>query len=107
VNIDPLLVLGTLLVDTNIPASNACTVGGTSWHYEFNYNTGAYVPTAQNQVVATRNSNAITVGFVVVQLPGGGGLKAIDTDATATKTTQGLNVGNSPLSGKRVGWRQL
>ena len=107
VNIDPLLVLGTLLVDTNIPASNACTVGGTSWHYEFNYNTGAYVPTAQYQVVATRNSSAITVGFVVVQLPGGGGLKAIDTDATATKTTQGLNVGNSPLNGKRVGWRQL
>jgi type IV pilus assembly protein PilY1 len=105
VNIDPQLVLGTLIVDTNIPTNGACVVGGSSWHYEFDYLKGAYVSTAQG-VLATYNSSAVTVGFVVVQLPGGG-LKAIDTDATATKGTQGINVGNSPLSGKRVGWRQM
>jgi type IV pilus assembly protein PilY1 len=106
VNIDPELVLGTLVVATNIPSGTACVVGGSSWIYQFNYQTGAYVPTAQSGVVGTSNSSAITVGFVVVQVPGGG-LKAIETDATATKTTQGVNVGNSPLSGKRVGWRQM
>ncbi|HTS54533.1 MAG TPA: PilC/PilY family type IV pilus protein [Burkholderiales bacterium] len=106
VNIDPSLVLGTLVVVTNIPSGTACTVGGSSWIYQFNYQTGAYVPTAQSGVVATYNSSAVTVGFVVVEVPGGG-LKAIETDATATKTTQGVNVGNSPLSGKRVGWRQM
>jgi type IV pilus assembly protein PilY1 len=106
VNIDPALVLGTLVVDTNIPGNTACVVGGSSWHYEFSYLNGAYVPTSTGNVLGTYNSSAVTVGFVVVQVPGGG-LKAIDTDATATKSTQGVNVGNSPLSGKRVGWRQM
>jgi type IV pilus assembly protein PilY1 len=106
VNIDPELVLGTLVVVTNIPSSSACTVGGSSWTYEFDYTKGTYVSTAQGSVLATYNSSAITVGFVVVQVPGGG-LKSIQTDATATKTTDGVNVGNSPLSGKRVGWRQM
>jgi type IV pilus assembly protein PilY1 len=105
-NIDPQLVLGTLLVDTNIPGISACTVGGSSWHYEFNYLTGSYVPTAPGQVLGTLNSTAVTVGFVVIQLPSGA-LKGIETDATANKTTQGVNVGPTPLSGRRVGWRQL
>ncbi len=106
VNVDPQLVLGTLLVDTNIPGTSACQVGGSSWHYEFSYTSGAYIPTASNQVLGTLNNTAVTVGFVVVQLPSGA-LKAIDTDATSNKSTQGVNVGASPLNGKRMGWRQL
>ena len=43
VNIDPQLVLGTLIVVTNVPASNACTIGGDSWLYQFNYASGSFV----------------------------------------------------------------
>ncbi|HTT38550.1 MAG TPA: PilC/PilY family type IV pilus protein [Burkholderiales bacterium] len=105
-NVDPQLVLGTLVVFTNIPGTNACTVGGSSWDYEFDYDSGSFVSTSPNQIVGTMNQNAVTVGNVVVQLPGGA-LKGIVTDATATKTTEGVNVGSAPISGKRVGWRQL
>jgi type IV pilus assembly protein PilY1 len=106
VNIDPQLALGTLLIATNVPGNNACTVGGSSWHYEFNSLTGTYVSTSPGQVVGIQSQNAVTVGFVVVQLPSGA-LKRIDTDATANKQTQGVNVGAAPANGKRVGWRTL
>ena len=105
-NVDPQLVLGTLVAFTNIPGTSACTVGGSSWDYEFDYSTGGFVSTSPNQLVGTMNQTAVTVGFVVVQLPGGA-LKGIVTDATATKSTEGVNVGGSPMNGKRVGWRQL
>jgi len=106
VNLDPQLTLGTLSVKTNIPSNTACTVGGSSWTYQFDYSKGSYVSTSPNNILATYNSNAISVGFVIVQVPGGG-LKMISTDSTANKSTQGVDVGNSPMSGKRVGWRQM
>jgi len=105
-NVDPQLVLGTLVVDTNVPGTDACTVGGSSWEMEFDFSTGSYVSTSTNQVLGVANQNAVTVGYVVVQLPDGT-LKGITTDSTSTKTTEGVNVGRSPLNGKRVGWRQL
>jgi type IV pilus assembly protein PilY1 len=105
-SVDPQLVLGTLLLATNVPTTNACSIGGTSWLYQINYLTGGYVLTAPGQVVATRNPNAVTVGFVVVQLPTGA-VKNIVTDATSNKTTQGVNLGQSPVSGRRVGWREM
>ena len=37
VNIDPQLALGTLVLTGNIPNNNACTAGGDSWIYQFNY----------------------------------------------------------------------
>jgi type IV pilus assembly protein PilY1 len=106
VNIDPQIALGTLLLATNIPGTSACQVGGSSWRYEFNANTGTYVSTAPGQVLGTLSQNAVTAGFVVVQLPSGA-LKRIDTDATSAKTTQGVNVGATPVNGKRIGWRTL
>jgi len=68
VNIDPQLYLGTLLVATNVPANNACTAGGYSWLYQFDYASGSFVSSA-SAVVATKNSSALIVGNVVVQLP--------------------------------------
>ena len=106
VSIDPQLLLGTLLVATNVPNADACTIGGDSWQYQFSYETGQYLSTSPNQAVAEKLSNAITVGIVVVRLPAGQ-LKAIATDAGGTKTTFGVNIGGSSASGKRTGWREL
>src|SRR5207342_3180341 len=79
VNIDPQLVLGTLLVVGNVHNTNACTIGGDSWFYQFRYDTGAYVTTAPSQIVASKNIGALIVGAVVVQLPSSS-LKSINTD---------------------------
>jgi type IV pilus assembly protein PilY1 len=106
VSIDPQLVLGTLLVETNVPNDDACNIGGDSWQYQFTYDSGQYISTSPGNVVGTKLSNAITVGVVVVRLPSGQ-LKAIATDAAGTKTPFGVNIGGSAASGKRTGWREL
>ncbi len=106
VNIDPQLISGTLIVSTNVPETSACTVGGTSWLYSFNFLNGQNVETAADQVVAQKiPGNAITVGIVSIRLPGGQ-LKAITTVAsgdivTLTVTTQGAG------ATRRASWREL
>ncbi|HEX4984926.1 MAG TPA: PilC/PilY family type IV pilus protein [Burkholderiales bacterium] len=106
VNIDPQLVLGTLLVVTNTPNTDACTIGGESWLYQFNYQSGQFLLTSMNNAVGNKLGNAITVGIVVVRLPGGS-LKAITTDASGTKNTVGVNIGGATASGKRTSWREI
>jgi type IV pilus assembly protein PilY1 len=106
VNVDPVLVMGTLNIKTNVPSMNACTFGGESWVYQFRFDTGAYVSTAPGQIAGQRIDGATTVGFVIVGLPGGG-LKDITTTATGEKRTFGVNIGASANGGRRIGWREL
>ena len=106
VNIDPILISGSLIVVTNVPETSACTLGGTSWLYSFNFLTGTNVDTAVDQAVATKlPGNAITVGIVVGRLPGGQ-LKAWITDSGGGKTPT-----DPPTKGtgatKRSSWREL
>jgi type IV pilus assembly protein PilY1 len=106
VNLDPQLVLGTLVVATNVPNNTACSVGGDSWLYQFDYQTGQYVPSAPDGQVAQKLTGETLVGVVVVRLPSGV-LKAIATGATGTKRTLGVNVGGGGGSGRRASWREL
>jgi len=98
VNIDPVLLLGTLVVATNVPAtSSACTFGGTTYLYTFSYKDG----TGQGESAAS----ALAVGFVVVRLPSGA-LKAILTDSTGKKHV--IQVGTSgSAEARRASWREL
>jgi type IV pilus assembly protein PilY1 len=106
VNIDPQLVLGTLLVVTNVPNKDACSLGGDSWVYQFDYLTGQYISTSPNQVVGSKLTSAITVGVVVFRLPDGK-MRAIATDAGGDKTPFGVNIGSGSVSGRRTSWREL
>ena len=106
VNLDPLLALGTLVVVTNVPNNNACTVGGDSWLYQLNYRNGTYIASAASNQAGQKFTGQTLVGVVVVRLPSGV-LKAIATGATGTKTPVGVNVGGSGGSGRRVSWREL
>ncbi len=103
-NVDPQLILGTLIFATNVPANTACSVGGDSWLYQLDYLEGTFVTTAANAVAATKSNNA-TVGFVVVKLPSGA-IKIIKTESTGAKGTVGVNVGSGGAGGKRVSWRE-
>lgn len=109
VNVDPQLVLGTLLVSGNIPDSsggaNACLVNGTSWQYQFDACTGSFVTGTPNGVLAQQMS-ATTAGFVVISLPDGS-IKQIITDSTGKKSTWGVGIGATSGPGKRVGWREI
>ena len=103
-NVDPQLILGTLIFATNVPANSTCSVGGESWLYQLDYLEGTFVTTAANAVAATKSNNA-TVGFVVVQLPSGA-IKIIKTESTGAKSTAGTNTGSGSNSGRRVSWRE-
>ncbi len=106
VNLDPQLVLGTVVVVANVPNNNACTVGGDSFIYQFNYSSGSYVASAPGQQVGIKFTGQITVGLVVVRLPSGI-FKGVATGATGTKTPLGVNVGGGGGTGRRVSWREL
>lgn len=105
VNLDPQLLLGTLLVVTNQPEGvSACTVGGNSYKYEFNFCSGVAPLTGSNEV-GHKIGSSIAVGFVAIRLPSGQ-LKVITTFAGAEKTTEGVTTGGSG-SVRRVSWREL
>lgn len=106
VNLDPALVLGTLVVVTNQPENvSACSIGGNSYKYEFNYCTGSYLLAAPNQLVGKKIGSSIAVGFIVIRLPSGA-LKVITTFAGSEKTTEGVT-GSGTGKVRRVSWREL
>ena len=109
VSLDPVLVLGTLTVSTNVVSSNtadACAVGGYSWLYQFDYTKGSRVPTAPDDAVAYKVPGALVVGTVIIRLPSGV-LKIVTTTATGAKIPYGLNVTTSGMAGRRVSWREI
>lgn len=105
VNLDPQLVSGTLIVVTNVPETSACTIGGTSWMYSFNFLTGQSISTAVDQVVGQKLGNALSVGIVVGRLPGGQ-LKAWVTSAGGEKSTVDPVTKGSGAT-RRTSWREL
>lgn len=105
VNLDPQLVLGTLVVTTNIPDTDACTAGGTSWIYQFDWRTGSRVSTA-GQVLGQLRSATLTVGNTAIRLPDGS-LKLISTGASGQKDTYALTVRSGSAAARRISWREL
>ncbi len=106
INIDPQLALGTLVVTGNIPNDNACTAGGDSWIYQFNYRNGLAVSTATGNEVGLFRSGTLTVGNAIIRLQGTT-LKVITTGASGVKETRGLNVGSGATNARRIGWREV
>lgn len=104
IHIDPQLVLGTLLVATSTPAGNSCSVGGTSWLYQFDFSTGLNV--IGTSVLGKKSSTGLIVGVVVFRLPTGQ-LKGVSTSGDGTQETFGVNTNPSASGAKRTGWREL
>lgn len=98
VNLDPQLVSGTLIVVTNVPETSACTIGGTSWMYSFDFLNGIVYE-------ASKLENAIAVGVVVGRLPGGQ-LKAWVTTAGGEKLTVDPYTKGTAAT-QRTSWREL
>ncbi len=106
VNVDPQIVLGVLIVTTNIPNTDACSAGGNSWLYQFDYTNGSAVVGVASSVVGTETVGALTVGNVVVELPNST-VKIISTLSNGTKVTSGLNTNPVNTTVRRVGWRSV
>jgi type IV pilus assembly protein PilY1 len=106
VNLDIQLVRGALLVVSNEPNSDACSTGGRSFFYQFDYRSGSYLSTAPGNVVGILQGSALAAGFVVFRLPNGQ-LKYIGIDVTGKKASGGVNPGSGGSLGRRVSWREL
>jgi type IV pilus assembly protein PilY1 len=130
VNIDMRLALTTLVVGANAPDNDACTAGGTSFVYRFNFSSGSN-PTGQTGAVGTWLGNSFAVGVGIIQLPGGtssggsnngsGGTGGSSTTVGTDKDTlcriqmgdgsvQTCKVepeGSQPVGGRRTSWREL
>ena len=110
--VDPQLQLGTFVIASNVPDTNYCTVGGTSWLYALDYKTGGPVSSAQNAtngelIVGTFSGNALTVGASLIQLPSGEVVALVSMSDTKVSTTP---VPIAPAAGTtphRLGWREL
>jgi len=105
-NVDPKLQLGTLVVPTNVPENNSCSVGGHSWINFFDYSNGLAVSSSAGASVGQQLSDSLAVGINVVRLPGGKTV-VIATTSDAKQQTVNAPFAAAGLSGKRVSWREL
>ncbi|GAB2180550.1 hypothetical protein DLREEDagrD3_07730 [Denitratisoma sp. agr-D3] len=110
-NIDMKLQLGTLLVPTNVPISNACNIGGYSYLNFFDYRTGCSVVSSNNFTIGQKLTGAsgveaIIVGINVVRLPSGKTVVII-TLSTGEQITFDAPFSTPAPTGKRVSWREV
>jgi type IV pilus assembly protein PilY1 len=106
VNVDPQLQLGTLVIASNVPSSDTCTAGGSSFINFLDYATGSFVPGAAGNAASVKIGASLTVGLNVVMLPGGK-VVSIVTTADNQQLTKDTPVPPSAFTGRRVSWREL
>ena len=119
VNVDMKLVVSTLTFASNVPDSDACSVGGYGWFNQVDFATGAVVGGAgSGNVVSKRFADGLIVGYGVVQ-DASGRYRAIvrTTDPTTTGgnrnpvctdcKTEEVKVQPLPPTGRRISWREI
>jgi type IV pilus assembly protein PilY1 len=106
VTVDPQLVLGTLLVATNVPGATACAVGGDSWIYQFDYRTGSFVKGSPGDLVARKQTGALTVGMVVYQLEKGSIVGQVQRSETSMRK-EDINIAAGSMPSRRTSWREI
>jgi Tfp pilus tip-associated adhesin PilY1 len=105
-NIDPRLILGTLVLVTNIPATGgSCSVGGSHFNYNLDFRTGSAVSTSAGGVAGSSGGGTIAVGMAIVQLPSGA-IKDIITGADTSKSTTDVSINSSASGVKRFSYRE-
>jgi type IV pilus assembly protein PilY1 len=111
VNIDMKLQLGSLVVASNVPQSNACNVGGYAWINTFNNASGLAVANSADRAVGRRlvgagGSESLAVGLNIVRLPSGKTV-VLATTSSAQQLVVEAPFDVAPPTGKRVSWREI
>lgn len=103
---DPAVAVGALIVTTDIPSSNVCVPGGSSYVYNFDYATGGFLQNSTVSYSATFLGNALASRPTLVKLPDGT-VKAIIRLSDTTTVTTTTPVPPSSSTGRRVSWREV
>jgi type IV pilus assembly protein PilY1 len=118
-NTDPTLQLGVLGFTTNVPSESACTIGGYSFRYFFDYRTGGPLTslTMPNTVVSTALGNALATRPVYIELPNGDVIELTTLSGSVAGGGIGGAAGNIASnyvpkitgsgSSRRTSWREL
>ena len=107
INVDPRIVSGTLIFASNVPAADACTVGGNAWFTAVDAATGLAI----EEFASTKVSGALVVGLTVIRLSTGE-YKAIATRSDYKQETLSVPVAaaaavSNTFQSKRGLWREF
>jgi type IV pilus assembly protein PilY1 len=105
-NTDPILQLGTLVFNTNVPNVSACTAGGYSYTWFLDYKTGGAVSSSTTDVSARRLGSALATRPTVVRLPNNT-VVALTRLSDGSTTTSDVAIGSGAGTTRRVSWREL
>ena len=105
INVDMKLTAGNLVVASNVPSTNACVAGGTSWLTQLDYRSGLVVSGSATTSVSQNFSQGLIVGFAVLKTDTGA-LVGLLRFSNATNTTVPIGSGTTGPT-KRVSWREV
>lgn len=106
ISTDPALALGTLATAVNVPNSDPCAPGGTSYALFLDYKTGGFVTDGGLNYSMSFLGNALSSRPVLVKLPDGK-VVAIFRKSNATTETSRVPTKSGGTALKRVSWREL
>jgi type IV pilus assembly protein PilY1 len=114
VNIDMRLALTTLVVGANAPSNDACTAGGTSYLYQFDFSSGSSLPDS-NGVAGVWLGNSFAVGVGAMQLYSptnggagrGGAITRTQMGDGSVRQTNMYTPSTAAVQGRRTSWREL
>ncbi|MDP2879424.1 MAG: PilC/PilY family type IV pilus protein, partial [Sulfuricella sp.] len=106
INTDPAIALGALVFASNIPSSDVCTPGGSSWLNILDYKTGGKLTGSTVTWSSTYLGNALASRPVLIKLPSGV-VKALVRKSDASTITTDVPLPSSSTTGRRVSWREL
>ena len=107
VNIDPQLVLGTLLIPSVVPESTACQPEGYGWFNYFDYKTGGAVVAGSGLV--SKRLDAPSAGFTTINIGGKPVVNNSGVNDKNQKVVDGITFNSSAtgFSTKRSIWREI
>ncbi len=106
-NTDPQLAVNALVLTTNIPSSDVCIPGGSSWYYIIDYENGGLLQnTTQPLFSGLYMGNALASRASLVQLPSGKIAAPIHL-SDGSSPTEDVPVPASITGGRRVFWQEV
>ncbi|MES2353093.1 MAG: PilC/PilY family type IV pilus protein [Pseudomonadota bacterium] len=102
---NPTLAVGALIFTSNIPSSDVCTAGGSSWSFSIDFETGGQLSDA-TYAAQSLSSTALASRPIIIKLPSGL-LKQIVRLSDGGIIVKEVPVKPASTNGKRVSWREL
>ncbi len=109
VNVDMSLQFNILTVAANVPANNACEVGGSAYLYFLDIDTGKNLTTAINNMAGVRlSSNALVAGIKTLRLTSGKTVTVITDTAggVGSEANPSASGGGAGVT-RRTTWREI